>query len=65
MKGLTATQCRDGLWNCIYFAIYHNLKDYIVDPEVYRRISLFSKFAAKYVLVFVHFFIFAGTLNAW
>ena len=38
-RGLTATVCRDGLWNMLYFGIYHHSQQYIelhVGYLVYR-----------------------------
>lgn len=39
-RGLTATLGRHGVWNMIYFGMYHNLKVYIPDAKVSDDVTL-------------------------
>ena len=33
-RGLSSTVARNGIWNAIYFGVYHNVKNYALDPQV-------------------------------
>ena len=33
-RGLTATMGRHGVWNCVYFGFYHNVKVFIPQSSV-------------------------------
>jgi len=33
-RGLTATLGRHGIWNMVYFGLYHSLKEYIPESHV-------------------------------
>ena len=33
-RGLTATLGRHGVWNMVYFGLYHSMKEYIPETEV-------------------------------
>ena len=33
-RGLSTTLARNGIWNAIYFGVYHNVKNVVLDPRV-------------------------------